>query len=214
MIAAMFAAFLSTIDTHLNWGASYLTHDLYQRFVRPNADERSLVRVARCSVVLLAAIGIVATLLMPSIAGAWKFLAQISAGIGAIVLLRWLWWRINAWSEIAVMTGSLVGSTFILVATDVPFPFSLALVVAGALPFALVVTLATRPEPMECLRRFYARVRPPGWRRDFPRPCWGRFPGSVSPPPRAESMRSSSAPVRSCSEAPLPRCWPRWPGWD
>jgi Na+/proline symporter len=174
MLAAMFAAFLSTIDTHLNWGASYLTHDLYRRFVRPDADERSLVRVARGSVVLLAAIGAGATLLMPSIAGAWKFLAQISAGIGAVVLLRWLWWRINAWSEITVMAGSLVGSAFVLGATDVKFPFSLALVVATVLPIALGVTLATGPEPREHLRAFYARVRPPGW--------WGPVAGAVATP--------------------------------
>ena len=174
MLAAMFAAFLSTIDTHLNWGASYLTHDLYRRFLRPEADERSLVRVARTSVVLLAAIGAGATLLTPSIAGAWKFLAQISAGIGAVVLLRWLWWRINAWSEISVMAGSLVGSAFVLGATDVAFPFSLALVVAGVLPFALGVTFATRPESAECLSRFYARVRPPGW--------WGPVAGEAGIP--------------------------------
>jgi Na+/proline symporter len=171
MIAAMFAAFLSTIDTHLNWGASYLTHDLYRRFLRPDADERSLVRVARSSVVLLAAIGATATLLMPSIAGAWKFLAQIGAGVGAVVLLRWLWWRINAWSEIAVMAGSLIGSAFVLLFTDVAFPFSLALVVAAVLPFALAVTLATPPESTDQLCRFYARVRPPGW--------WGPAAGQL-----------------------------------
>jgi Na+/proline symporter len=163
MLAAMFAAFLSTVDTHLNWGASYLTSDLYRRFLRPDADERTLVRVARASVVLLAAVGAGATLLMPSIAGAWKFLAQIGAGTGAILLLRWLWWRVNAWSEIAVMTVSLVGSAAVLGATDIRFPFSLALVVAFALPVALAVTLATRPEHPEQLRRFYERVRPAGW---------------------------------------------------
>jgi Na+/proline symporter len=163
MLAAMFAAFLSTVDTHLNWGASYLTNDLYHRFSRPGADERALVRVARASVVLLAAIGAGTTLLLPSIAGAWKFLAQISAGTGAILLLRWLWWRINAWSEIAVMAASLAGSAVVLAATDIPFPFSLALVVAFSLPFSLGVTLATRPERPDRLRHFYERVRPAGW---------------------------------------------------
>jgi Na+/proline symporter len=163
MLAAMFAAFLSTVDTHLNWGASYLTNDLYHRFFRPAADERALVRVARASVVLLGAIGAVTTLLLPSIAGAWKFLAQISAGTGAILLLRWLWWRVNAWSEITVMAASLALSAVVLGATDIPFPFSLALVVAIALPVSLGVTLATRPEPQERLRDFYERVRPAGW---------------------------------------------------
>jgi Na+/proline symporter len=163
MLAAMFAAFLSTIDTHLNWGASYLTNDLYRRFIRPDATERSLVRVARASVVFLAATGVGASLLMPSITTAWKFLAQISAGLGAVLLLRWLWWRINVWSEITVMGGSLIASGVILGATDVSFPFSLALVVAVVLPLALAVTLVTKPEPIEHLARFYTRVRPAGW---------------------------------------------------
>ena len=163
MLAAMFAAFLSTIDTHLNWGASYLTHDLYRRFLRPDASERSLVRVARVSVVLLAAIGAAASLLMPSIAGAWKFLAQISAGLGVVLLARWLWWRVNAWSEITVMAGSLVGSAFLLTATEVSFPLSLAIVTLGVVPLGLVVTLATQPEPTDHLRRFYMKIRPSGW---------------------------------------------------
>jgi SSS family transporter len=163
MLAAMLAAFLSTIDTHLNWGASYLTNDLYRRWLRPGADERELVRAARVSVVLLAALGAVTTLQMTSIAGAWKFLAQISAGLGAVLLARWLWWRVNAWSEIAVMGTSLVASAVVLFWTDVPFPFSLALVAAVSLPVALGVTLLTPAESPERLARFYRRVRPAGW---------------------------------------------------
>jgi Na+/proline symporter len=163
MVASFLAAFMSTIDTHLNWGASYLTHDVYRRFVRPDAPERRLVIVARLSVCALAALGALATLAMDSIAGAWMFLASISAGSGLIILLRWIWWRINAWSEIAVMSASLVLTNLLMFWTDVAFPFSLALVVAGSVPFALGVTFLTKPEPIETLRAFYARVRPPGF---------------------------------------------------
>ena len=163
MLAAMLAAFMSTVDTQLNWGASYLTNDVFKRFLRPGADERTLVAVARASIVGLAAVGALATFAMPSISGAWKFLASISAGTGFIALLRWLWWRINAWSEIAVMSASLLLANALIVFSDVPFPFSLALVVAVAIPFALGITFLTAPVPQERLREFFERVRPPGW---------------------------------------------------
>ncbi len=121
--------------------------------------------VARASVVLLAALGVLATLAMPSISGAWKFLASISAGTGLIVLLRWLWWRINAWSEIGVMAASLLLANALLLFTDIPFPFSFALVVAISVPFALALTFLTSPEEPAHLRAFYERVRPAGWWR-------------------------------------------------
>ena len=166
LLAAMFAAFMSTIDTQLNWGASYLTHDVYSRFIDSEASERRLIWVARGSVMLLAAIGATATMGMDSIAGAWKLLATIGAGTGLIGLLRWLWWRINAWSEIAVMTASLVGANLVGIFTDIAFPFSLLIVVAFSLPVAFAVTFMTAPEDPAVLRRFYERVRPAGaWRR-------------------------------------------------
>jgi SSS family solute:Na+ symporter len=163
MVATLLAAFMSTIDTHLNWGASYLTSDIYRRFLRPDADERRLVRVARLSVVGLAALGALFTLGMSSISGAWKFLASISAGLGLISLLRWLWWRVNAWSEIVVMTTSLIATNALLLFSEVPFPQSLALVVVISVPASLVATALTKPEPPEVLSAFYARLRPPGW---------------------------------------------------
>ena len=166
LLAAMFAAFMSTIDTQLNWGASYLTHDVYSRFIDPEASERKLIWVARGSIILLAAIGTAATLGMDSVAGAWKLLATIGAGTGLIGLLRWLWWRINAWSEIAVMTASLVGANLVSTFTDVAFPFSLLIVVALSLPIAFAVTFLTPPEDPAVLRGFYQRVRPAGaWAR-------------------------------------------------
>jgi len=162
LIAAMLAAFMSTIDTQLNWGASYLTHDVYERFMNPDASERTLVRVARLCVVGLAGVGAAATLGMDSIAGAWKLLASIGAGTGLILLLRWLWWRVNAWSEISVMTTSLVVANLVEIFSEIAFPFSLLIVVASSLPIAFAVTFATAPEEPEVLRRFYERVRPAG----------------------------------------------------
>ena len=162
LLAAMLAAFMSTIDTQLNWGASYITHDLYVRFINPDAPEKRRVLIARLSVVALAGVGAAATLGMDSVAGAWKLLASIGAGTGLILLLRWLWWRINAWSEISVMLASLVGANFFEHYTDIAFPFSLVGVVAISLPIAFIVTLLTPPEDRQTLHRFYDRVRPSG----------------------------------------------------
>jgi Na+/proline symporter len=188
MVATFMAAYMSTIDTHLNWGASYLTHDVYRRFLRPAATERDLVTVARLSVTALAALGALATLGMTSIEGAWKFLASISAGAGLIVLLRWLWWRINAWSEISVMTASLVATNALLLWSDIAFPFSLALVVAISVPFSIGVTLCTPPEPLETLAAFYRRVRPPGF--------WGPVARAIgAPEPRVSVARGPVARV-------------------
>jgi len=181
MLASLLAAFMSTVDTQLNWGASYLTHDVYRRFLRPAASEATLVRVARSSVVLLAALGALATLLMPSIVGAWKFLASISAGTGLILLLRWLWWRINAWSEIGVMAASLVLANAFLLFSDIPFPFSLALVVGISVPFALALTFLTSPEEPARLRSFYERVRPAGW--------WGPVAAALGEPEKRLGAR-------------------------
>jgi hypothetical protein len=162
LLAAMLAAFMSTIDTQLNWGASYLTHDVYARFIDPHASQRRLIWIARVSVVGLAAIGTAATLGMDSVADAWKLLATIGAGTGLIGLLRWLWWRINAWSEIAVMTASLVGANAVAAFSDIAFPFSLLVVVAFSIPIAFAATWLTSPEDPSVLRSFYERVRPAG----------------------------------------------------
>ena len=165
MLASLLAAYMSTVDTHLNWGASYLTHDIYARVLRPEASERERVRVARWSVVALAGLGVATTFATPSIFSAWRVLASIVAGSGLILLLRWIWWRVNVWSEISVMAASLL-ATIALNGLDVSFPLSLVLVVAIAIPVSLAVTLVTRPEPAATLEMFYRRVRPPG--------AWGR----------------------------------------
>ncbi len=162
MVASLLAAFMSTVDTQLNWGASYLTHDVYRRFLSPNASERRLVMVARISVVIIAALGALATLVTPSIAGAWKLLASLMAGTGLILLLRWLWWRINAWSEISVMASALLTASLLLAFSELRFVYVIALVAGVAVPVALATTFLTPPEAPARLQAFYQRVRPPG----------------------------------------------------
>src|SRR5436190_2902487 len=110
MIAGMLAAYVSTLSTHLNWGTSYIVHDFYRRFVRPSADERHYVFVGRVvtALLMLAAAGV--TFVLTTAQQSFNLLMSIGAGTGLIYLLRWLWWRINAWSEIAAMASSFIVS--------------------------------------------------------------------------------------------------------
>src|SRR3981189_1018149 len=110
MVAAFAAAYMSTIATQLNWGASYLVNAFWRRFVRPNADEKYDVTASKLATVLLTVISAVVTFYMGSIGGAWKLLIVTGAGTGAVLLLRWYWWRINAWSEVSAMISAFVVS--------------------------------------------------------------------------------------------------------
>jgi len=110
MVAAFAAAFMSTIATQLNWGASYLVNDFYRRFVRREAGERHYVLVSRLATVLLTLVSAVVTFYMTSIAAAWKLLIVTGAGTGGVLLLRWYWWRVNAWSEVSSMVAAFVVS--------------------------------------------------------------------------------------------------------
>src|SRR6202165_4819583 len=110
MVAAFAAAFMSTIGTQLNWGASYLVNDFYRRFLRPNESERKYVKVSQVATVLLTVISAVVTFYMDSITRAWQLLIGIGAGTGTVLILRWYWWRINAWSEVSAMSAAFVVS--------------------------------------------------------------------------------------------------------
>jgi Na+/proline symporter len=168
VIAGFAAAYMSTISTQLNWGASYLVNDLYGRFVRPSASQRELVRVSRISTVFLMIASLVVTMFLGSIEGAWRFLMALGAGSGLVLILRWYWWRINAWSEISAMIASLVLSLVLWfgVGLDPDDPVQWAWImlatVAGSTVVWIGVTFLTRPEPDDLLRRFYLRVRPGG----------------------------------------------------
>ena len=182
MLTAFLAAFMSTIDTHLNWGASYLVNDFYKRFFKPEADDRHYVVASRISVVLIMLLAGVTSLFMDSIAGAWKFLIALNAGIGLVQILRWYWWRINAWSEIAAMVTSAVVSTivFTLPQTKGNFAYQMLIIVPTSTLIWFVTTLVTSPVSEERLIAFYQRVRPNGgW--------WGRIPSLANVQPIGES---------------------------
>ncbi len=172
LLAAFFAAYMSTISTHLNWGASYLLNDLYRRFVRRNESPRHYALVARAATILLMVISGVITYYIKSVEGAWKILLAIGAGTGLVYLLRWYWWRINAWSEVSAMTAALVLSLWLQFGLGLSpedpreFAWLMLWTVAGTTVAWLAVTFATAPEPIAQLRAFCEQVQAggPGWR--------------------------------------------------
>jgi SSS family solute:Na+ symporter len=171
LLAAFFAAYMSTISTQLNWGASYLVNDVYRRFWAPGREERHYASAGRVATLLMMVIAGVATLFIGSVEGAWKFLLALGAGTGLVYLLRWYWWRINAWSEVSAMAVAFVVSLALQgwfgLSGDDPRGFAILLMTTTAVTTAawLAVTYLTAPEPRERLREFYARARPggPGW---------------------------------------------------
>jgi solute:Na+ symporter, SSS family len=172
LVAGFLAAFMSTIATHLNWGSSYLVSDFYRRFVRRDATERHYVIVSRWVTILLVVLGAAVSWELVTIRAGWEVLLEVGAGTGSVYLLRWYWWRINAWSEITAMIAALVTSMTIRWASPFhgsePMVFAKqTLVTTGVTTAAwIIVTLLTPPEPRETLLRFYRRVRPDslGWR--------------------------------------------------
>jgi Na+/proline symporter len=176
LLAAFFAAYMSTISTQLNWGASYLVNDVYRRFLAPGRTDPHYAAVGRAATVLMMVVGGVAATFIGTVEEAWRFLLAIGAGTGLVYLLRWYWWRVNAWSEVSAMAAALVISLGAqrglgLSAAD-PRGFAQLLLLTTGLTTAvwLGVTFLTAPEPPSRLRAFYARVRPggPGWRAVAP----------------------------------------------
>lgn len=167
MLTAFLAAFMSTIDTHLNWGASYLVNDFYKRFFKPEAEPQHYVAISRFAVILIMIVAGVTSLFMDSIAGAWKFLIALNAGIGLVQILRWYWWRINAWSEISAMLAALVVSivVFTLPQTKSEFAIQMLIIVPISTVVWVVVTFVTEPVSTETLTKFYSKVKPSkiGW---------------------------------------------------
>src|SRR5437764_1789356 len=171
MVAAFAAAFMSTIATQLNWGASYLVNDFYRRFVRRDASEPNYVRASRVATALLTVISAAVAFRIESIGGAWKLLIITGAWTGAVLLLRWYWWRINAWSAVAAMIAALVVAVLLQTVwgldSDLPLDFARIVLVTVAVTTVvwLVVTFATPPETDATLVAFYRRTRPSrlGW---------------------------------------------------
>lgn len=172
MIAAFAAAYMSTIATQLNWGASYVVNDFYKRFINTEATDRQYVVVSQWATVLLTIGSAIVSYFMDSISGAWQLLISIGAGTGLVLLLRWYWWRINAWSEVAAMLAALVVSVTLQLSPPLdPNPEStnakvLLITTLGTTIVWLIATFLTKPESDETLIAFYRRTRPSlwGWR--------------------------------------------------
>jgi solute:Na+ symporter, SSS family len=172
MVAAFAAAYMSTIATQLNWGASYLINDFYRRFWKTNESDKHYVAASQWATVVLTIISGIVTFYMGSISGAWKLLIVTGAGTGGVLLLRWYWWRINAWSEVSAMISGFVVSvalqTFWGLDTDKPVDFAWIMIITVTITTVvwLAVTFLTKPESKETLIAFYRRTHPSeaGWR--------------------------------------------------
>ena len=176
VLASLIAAYMSTISTQLNWGSSYLVFDFYKQQINPDATERQMVNFGRVSTVVLMVLSALLALAMQNAMGIFELLLSFGAGTGLIFILRWFWWRINAWTEISAMIAS--GTLSILIATT-PLKAFLFDTDSGVLPdwaelpfimiittiIWLTVTFMTQPESKEVLRSFYRKIQPggPGW---------------------------------------------------
>jgi Na+/proline symporter len=163
LLVAFLAAYMSTISTQLNWGAGYLVNDVYQRFVKPDASDQQLILVSRLSTLLLMVLGLILSGFIQSISEAWTFILQAGAGLGLVLILRWYWWRINVWSELAATLAPFVATAFFWVYqtntnTELETPTLLILTTLFTTVVWLIVTFITKPEPTATLRTFWERV--------------------------------------------------------
>lgn len=188
LVASLLAAFISTINTQLNWGASYLVTDLYQRYLVRNASARHYVGVSRVTTGLLLIGAGVVSYKIESIEQAWKFLALLGAGSGLVLLGRWLWWRVNAWSELAALGTALAMSIVTAIwFNELNFAQKLVRVVPVVTAAWLAATFLAAPTPKEKLAEFVRRIRPPG-------PGWGPIHAAAgTQPPRGVLGRSAVA---------------------
>lgn len=162
LVAAFFAAYMSTIATQLNWGTSYIINDFYKRFIKPGKDEKYYVLSSRITTIVLMMISLVVTLFINKISGAWSFIIECGAGVGLVLILRWFWWRINAWSEISAMITPFIIFP-ILKSFGILFPYSLFIIVPGTTLVWVVVTFLTKPTSEEVLISFYKKIHPGGF---------------------------------------------------
>ena len=173
IVASLIAAFMSTISSHLNWGSSYVVYDFYQRFVKPDASEKELVKVGRLSTVVLMIASALFALLLSNALEAFQILLQIGAGTGLLFIMRWFWYRINAYSEVTAMTVSFILALYFkLIHVKLGFDpiandIQLVLGVAITTVSWVVVTLLTSPSDKSTLNEFYKITQPggPGWNK-------------------------------------------------
>ena len=167
LVATFLAAYMSTITTLFNWGSSYLVNDFYKRFLNTGASDRHYVFASRSATFLLMVASVLVTLVMHTISGAWQFMIEAGAGIGLVLILRFYWWRINAWSEIVATIVPFFVYGYVSLYTEIAFPVSLYYIVSVTTVAWLAVTMLTPPVEQQHLIRFYEKVRPGGigWSR-------------------------------------------------
>jgi SSS family transporter len=180
LMVAFLSAFVSTISTQLNWGTSYVVNDFYKRFIKTPEEfgskdkaQKHYVLISRIATLLMAALGVGVSYFFDSVSGGWEFILSLSAGIGGVLLLRWFWWRINAWSEITAMVAAMIGAVY---SNQMGYDFAGGMIFTTAFSTIiwLIATFITKPESDETLKKFYARVTPMG--------NWKRFSGGKESP--------------------------------
>ena len=180
LLVAFLSAFVSTISTQLNWGTSYVVNDFYKRFIKTpeefdsnDSAQKHYVFISRIATILMAALAVVVSYFFESVSGGWEFILSLSAGIGGVLLLRWFWWRINAWSEISAMIAAMVGAVF---SNRMGMDFSSGMIFTTMFSTVIwvIATFITKPESKETLERFYAKVTPMG--------SWDGYRGDHTPP--------------------------------
>jgi len=163
MVAGFFAAFMSTLSTYLNLSSAYFVNDFYRPYVKPNQKESHYIIVARFSMILLSIVTAIVTYHVDSIVGIFKFLIAFGSGTGIVYILRWFWWRINAWSEISAMIASTVVTLVVYthpVLDSINYFYKLTLIVSVSALVWIPVTLLTKPEQQDVLNRFFELLRP------------------------------------------------------
>lgn len=171
LFVTFLAAFMSTITTHLNWGASYIVNDIYKRFINKSSSDRHYVLISRIFTIVITVLAGAFAFFIKDIGKAWIFLWAMSAGIGLVLILRWFWWRINVWSEISALASSIITIVVIIIYTKLnSINLELkhqVLVIPVSIITWITVTFLTNPEPNETLNKFYDRVRPWGFWKPF-----------------------------------------------
>lgn len=175
MLASFFAAFMSTLSTYLNLSSAYFVNDFYKPYVKKNVSEKHLIAVSRLATLVLSIITGIVTYHVTSIIGVFKFLIAFGSGTGLVYIIRWFWWRVNAWSEISAMISSTVMAIIVYkhpMFADSQYYTKLGLIISVSTVIWVIITLLTKPSDKQKLIEFYKRTTPGG-------PGWRPFEGSI-----------------------------------
>lgn len=168
LLAAFFAAYMSTIATHLNWGTSYFINDFYKRFLKKGEQEKHYITISRIMTIVFMILSLIVTTMMDSISGVWGFVMECGAGLGLVLILRWFWWRVNAVSEIvATITPFIVYGILYFGKFNIQFPDSLFIIVPFTTIAWIVTAFVTKPTDENKLANFFRQIRPGGigWKK-------------------------------------------------